>query len=199
MGVALKDEQVNSSNSKKNKRRRRKKRRTEDFSSDSSSSSEDDSDNNKDSDNVTTSQQDIENDKDNNNNITIDDINMHSDSEEASTKIQPLKIVDETRSKLQKIDINSQPSISLLTQQKMQSGFKNNQLNLEKISSKIESERDALANDYLSLMASTYSEDVDELRKKPDFTEKSLPLLAKLLKSGANIFDDETLKAVISK
>lgn len=56
-----------------------------------------------------------------------------------------------------------------------------------------------LTQQYLKLFANEFNEDIEELRKKPDFTDKSLVILAKALQSGSNIFDPSTLQALIEK
>ena len=68
---------------------------------------------------------------------------------------------------------------------------------MEAAKSTINSDRETLENEYLKFMASSFSEDLDELRKKPDFTDKSLVLLAKTLQSGGSLFDENELKALL--
>lgn len=54
-----------------------------------------------------------------------------------------------------------------------------------------------LKNSYLELMFENYGEDINSLRKAPDFTNKSLVMLANVLKDGSAMFDVETLKAIL--
>lgn len=54
-----------------------------------------------------------------------------------------------------------------------------------------------LKNSYLELMFENYGEDINSLRKAPDFTNKSLVMLANVLKDGAAMFDVETLKTIL--
>lgn len=55
-----------------------------------------------------------------------------------------------------------------------------------------------LHQQYLKYFANEYSDDIDELRKKPDFTDKLLVILAKALQLGANMFDEQTLLAILN-
>lgn len=163
----------------KNSRRRRKKRRTEDFSSDSESSSSSSS-----------SPSDVEETAETKDitNVNIDDIDIGSDNEEQSKDPQnPRKdfnqlISTETREQINKIKFTKKTD---------------EDKNSEQETTSIRKAREQLDQEFLGLMASTYSDDLDELRKKPDFTEKSLILLAKTLQSSSNIFDRDSLEALL--
>ena len=48
-------------------------------------------------------------------------------------------------------------------------------------------------------MTNEFGDDLDELRKKPDFTEKSLVILAKTLQLGVNMFDIDVLNGLIQE
>ncbi len=52
-------------------------------------------------------------------------------------------------------------------------------------------------NALVALMANTYSDDLDTLRKSTDFNEKSLPMLVKSLSSGINCFDMAVIENII--
>ena len=54
-------------------------------------------------------------------------------------------------------------------------------------------EKQELDKKFLHLMASQHGDDLDELRKKTDFNEKSLAILIQTLQSGRNIFDKQEL------
>lgn len=54
-----------------------------------------------------------------------------------------------------------------------------------------------LLDDYLKSMTNEFQDNVEELRKVPDFTGKSILILAKTLTSGINIFDSKTLDAIL--
>lgn len=62
----------------------------------------------------------------------------------------------------------------------------------------VKQDRQHLESAYLAYMADKFSEDLDQLRKKPDFTDRSIVLLAKTLQLGSNMFDEDTLEAVLN-
>lgn len=166
-----KNEQIK--NRVKKNSRRRKKRRTEDFSSLSLSSSESESERE-----VAPTADDVKEDI-----VEVDDADMVSDSED------PRALSDETRVQLSAIK---------LTSMALSAGSGRN-VDTAKVSETLARDRSELNKEFLTLMASTFSNDLDELRKKPDFSLKSLPILAKALQSGANMFDEDTLNAILSK
>lgn len=155
--------------------RRRKKRRTEDFSSDESSSSS------------SSSSSDEENEDDAEEPVSkpavvsIDDIDIDSDAEEALEKNEALPA-----------DI--QKKIDTI---KFAPGIEPNAKNASQIKEAVRKDKAQLENEYLGLMAANFGDDLDQLRKRPDFTDKSLVLLAKVLQSGSNMFDADTLDAVL--
>lgn len=168
----------------KSSRRRRKKRRTEDFSSDesSSSSSSSDSDNDKEEDEIKASDN-IEIGKTPN----IDDIDIDSDDEKIiSNKNETELLSQETQKQINEIKFTSNTLNS-----------NNTTKTAEEIKQTVDKNRNDLEAQFLGLMASNFSDDLDELRKKPDFTDKSLVMLAKVLQSGSNIFDEDSLDALI--
>ncbi|KAJ9097995.1 hypothetical protein QFC19_006547 [Naganishia cerealis] len=159
-------------------RRRRKKRRTEDFSdSSSSSSSLSDEDTHMDE-----SKQNDENETE----AAIETIEEPTYDAKKSTAPEPLTL--EQQRHLQRIKLTT----TAPTQ-----GINNRNIDMEAAKSTINSDRETLENEYLKFMASSFSEDLDELRKKPDFTDKSLVLLAKTLQSGGSLFDENELKALL--
>lgn len=163
----------------KNSRRRRKKRRTEDFSSDSDSSSSSSS-----------SPSDVEETSETKeiSTVNIDDIDIVSDNEEKFIDPQNPRndfnqlISNETREQINRINFTKK-----IDEDK----------NSEQEKTSIKKAREQLDQEFLGLMASTYSDDLDELRKKPDFTDKSLIMLAKTLQSSSNIFDRDSLEALL--
>lgn len=52
-------------------------------------------------------------------------------------------------------------------------------------------------NEFLGLIFENYGEDINSLREAPDFTNKSLVILANVLKEGSSMFDVETLKTIL--
>lgn len=150
-------------------RRRKKKRRTEDFSSDSSSSSEDEAPPAP----AEQAAEDIAQD------INIDGVDVHSDDEAPDHD----EVSAEAKQRLDRIKFTLIPEEVKDT--KAQDDI-------------IKKDRAQLEQEFLGVMAMNFSEDLDELRKKPDFTDKSLVILAKTLQAGSNIFDEDALSALIS-
>lgn len=181
------------------KSRRRKKRRTADSSdSDSSSSSDNESDN-----------MEVEETQEN---AEISDVEL-SDNEASnnnSSKEQDKEILGkETKDKLSNIPFTT----TQLTQKGGSNADRKANLDLKKVDETIEQAKtdlknnkiiqergDAsknLKNDYLGLMFQNYGEDINDLRKAPDFTNKSLVLLANVLKEGSNMFETDSLKTIL--
>ena len=180
----------------KSNRRRRKKRRTEDFSSDSESSSSSSSSSSDElMDDAAEEPKPIEETK----NINIDDIDIDSDkeadinSQDKQGQLRPEPLSNETHEKLSNIKLTTSKLTSV------SGSSKNNNIDLNQVKKTLAKDKDKLNNEYLMLMASSFSNDLDELRKKPDFTDKSLVLLAKTLQSGSNMFDEETLNAILEQ
>jgi ribosome assembly protein 3 len=163
-------------NKPKSNRRRNKKRRTEDFSD--SSSSESSSDN----------ESEVE-ERENEANDTI--IEEELDAVLSDVETENAKTNDEdflkTKGKLQ--------TIHLTKTQLNEANVKN--LNTAKIAGHLKKDTKDLENDYMGLMFENYGEDINNLRNASDFNERSLSILANALKNGGNIFDEETLKAVV--
>lgn len=176
----------------KNNRRKKKKRRTEDFSSDSESSSSS-SDSNSDS--------EVDEDHKLQSNIQkgneiVEDIQIDADVdlEEQPPQIKglaPEPLDAEQISQVQQIKLTT-TKLSAVSANKVSSG------ELEQIEGTLKKDREQLNQAFLLLMAGQYANDMDALRKRPDFTDKSLVILAKTLQSGANMFDEETLRTVLN-
>ncbi|GEQ71828.1 hypothetical protein JCM33374_g5514 [Metschnikowia sp. JCM 33374] len=163
---------------KQTKNRRRKKRRTEDFSSDSDS----DSSSSSESGTVETTEKAADKTQDKQQpHISIDDMDIASDTEEKA---------EEDDSHLSREIQEKVDSIKFTTTQNQ---------SLAEAKETIQKDRQALENNYLAYMASNFSDDLDQLRKKPDFTGNSIVLLAKTLQSGSNMFDSETLDALLKE
>lgn len=175
----------------KSNRRRRKKRRTEDFSSDSESSSSSDES----MADTTEEAKPIKETK----GINIDDIDIVSDeegeanSQNKQTQLRPEPLTNETHEKLSNIKLTTTKLTSV------GANSKNSNIDINQVKKVLSKDKDQLNNEYLMLMASSFSNDLDELRKKPDFTDKSLVMLAKTLQSGSNMFDEDTLNAILEQ
>ncbi|QLL34828.1 hypothetical protein HG536_0H02030 [Torulaspora globosa] len=73
----------------------------------------------------------------------------------------------------------------------------------KKLSSALEGQRTSRTdaenkNAYLSIMFENYGEEINSLRDAPDFTNKSLVMLANVLKDGTGMFDVDTLKTILN-
>lgn len=154
--------------------RRRKKRRTEDFSSDSSSSDSE-------TEQVADSGEQESATKDSivQTEVNIDDIDIESENEKDLDPEDTI-LLEETKQQLAKVKFTV-----------------TNNLLFNESKEAVRKDRGQLENEYLAFMASNFADDLDELRKKPDFKETSIVMLAKTLQSGANMFDDETLEALL--
>ena len=157
---------------KQKRNRRRKKRRTEDFSSDSDSDSDSSS-------SSAPSDKEEETEKPTAN-INIDDIDIESDTEHATERANDEPLSAETQQQLKKIKFTSTANQSIAEAKET-----------------VRKDRQQLENEFLAHMATGFANDLDELRKKPDFNEKSIVILAKTLQSGSNMFDEETLNALL--
>ncbi|KAG7193110.1 ribosome assembly protein 3 [Scheffersomyces spartinae] len=165
---------------------------TEDFSSDSESSSSS-SDSNSDS--------EVDEDHKLQSNIQkgneiVEDIQIDADVdlEEQPPQIKglaPEPLDAEQISQVQQIKLTT-TKLSAVSANKVSSG------ELEQIEGTLKKDREQLNQAFLLLMAGQYANDMDALRKRPDFTDKSLVILAKTLQSGANMFDEETLRTVLN-
>ncbi|AOW26145.1 ribosome assembly protein 3 [Candida albicans L26] len=180
-------------NNKKRSNRRRKKRRTEDFSSSSESSSSSSSE----SDHEDLDEPEKEISKQD---INIDDIDIESDNENSAlTNDKGNKLIPQNLSITEKQQLSTVPftttSISNITNDNQ---IKNTP-NINEISKNLDQKKTQLNNEFLKIMTTEFGDDLDELRKKPDFTEKSLVILAKTLQSGVNMFDIDVLNGLIQE
>lgn len=158
--------------------RRRKKRRTQDSSSESSSDSSDHSES------------------------EVESKQLHPASETVTAKKPDFDIDDiDIESDQEKEDVNDENIISETTLKQMDAvKFTTTEnLPLEEARDQIKRDRLELENEFLAQMATTFANELDELRQKPDFSDKSIVLLAKTLQSGSNMFDEETLEALLTK
>lgn len=184
---------TNTVNNKKPNRRSRKKRRTQDFSSSEESSSSSSSSEAESDAEIELDQPSLNN-NDNNRNINIDDIDIDSDNETSNNRRIPENLSIQQKQQLQSVSFTTTPvsnftTTSITTTKNIPNG--NN------INNQLDQTKTELNNRYLKLMAMEFENDLDELRKKPDFNENSLVLLAKTLQSGVNMFDPDSLNALL--
>ena len=191
---------INIKNQKANKKsRRRKKRRTADSSDSDSSSS---------SDNETATMQVDEPAEE----VNVSDVEL-SDNESVRKTDTPEEIFDDsTKDKLSNIHFTT----TELTQRGASTGDKKGNVDLKKVEDAITAGNEnvqklasaqtsfpsgkskaALKQQYLGVMFENYGEDINKLRQAPDFTNKSLVLLANVLKEGSNMFDTDSLEAIL--
>ncbi|SCU95741.1 LANO_0E11232g1_1 [Lachancea nothofagi CBS 11611] len=180
------------------KTRRSKKRRTAEVSdSDSSSSS---------------SSSDAESEKENNEGSAINGasesqpMEEHSDLEISEEGVmEDIKLDDdETLGDATRQILNDIPLTSTELSENPRKNINNIDLSqiqqtLQEAQNKVSSTKDEgqLKNSYLSVVFKHYGEDVNSLREAPDFTPKSLVLLANVLKDGGHMFDIDTLRTVV--
>ncbi|SMN22797.1 similar to Saccharomyces cerevisiae YLR221C RSA3 Protein with a likely role in ribosomal maturation, required for accumulation of wild-type levels of large (60S) ribosomal subunits [Maudiozyma saulgeensis] len=180
------------------KSRRRKKRRTAD-SSDSESSSSSDNE----SITMEVSNTPI--------NAEVSDVEL-SDNESAGKEADEEVLDTATKDKLSAIAFTT----TQLTQRGGSSSDKKDAMDLKKVGETVETAKTNLVNsdlvqnaiksgenskdlkkEYLGLMFENYGEDINALRNAPDFTNKSLVLLANVLKEGSNMFETDSLKTIL--
>ncbi|CAB4255172.1 similar to Saccharomyces cerevisiae YLR221C RSA3 Protein with a likely role in ribosomal maturation, required for accumulation of wild-type levels of large (60S) ribosomal subunits [Maudiozyma barnettii] len=180
------------------KSRRRKKRRTADSSESESSSS---SDNESGTLEVTETP----------NNAEVSDVEL-SDNEPESKEVDEKILDNTTKDKLSDIPFTT----TQLTQRGSSSGDKKGTIDMKKVGETVEAAKTEMVNsnliqnainsgenskdlkkEYLGLMFDNYGEDINALRNAPDFTNKSLVLLANVLKEGSNMFETDSLKTIL--
>ena len=189
------------------KSRRRKKRRTADISDSSesdSSSSSSDSD-------IQVNADDNKNSVNSKNGQRIDqplsDIELSDDDLPKKSQYNDELLSQDTKEKLSNIHYTTTELTQRFTQNHKYDHNHNTDLkkvgeilreatsNLNKASSKTASAD--LQNEYLGMLFQNYGDDINSLRNAPDFTNKSLVLLANVLKDGSKMFDVDTLKALV--
>ncbi|SCU85352.1 LADA_0D07008g1_1 [Lachancea dasiensis] len=180
------------------KTRRSKKRRTVEVSDSESSSDSSSSGAESDVDGADKLALGDPNDKERVDAVQLSDVEL-SDAEETVEKNVGETLGNTTRQVLNEIpftktDLSENPrkNVNTIDLSKIESAIEEAQ---NKISS-TESEGQ-LKNSYLSVLFNHYGEDINSLREAPDFTPKSLVLLANVLKDGGHMFDIDTLRTVV--
>lgn len=189
---------VKSKNNKKS--RRRKKRRTADSSDSESSSSSSDNES------ITIEAEDT------NIKAEVSDVELSDNDVEMGVETHDERLSNTTKDKLLDIPFTTTD----LTQRGGSSTDRKANIDLKKVNETVQSAKlnlegtdlvkNALAtdnttkdlkNEYLELVFQNYGEDINALREAPDFTTKSLVLLANVLKDGTNMFDTDNLKTIL--
>ncbi|CAD1809859.1 Ribosome-assembly protein 3 family protein [Candida parapsilosis] len=180
---------------RKTSNRRRKKRRTEDFSSSSESSSSSSS---------SSSESDSEDEANNKDvpptaeQITMDDIELDTVEEPSkSAKKAPDDLTVQQKQQLSSIPFLITP-VSEITNPNTTNALKSIP-NFTEVTNSIGQSKQEINTRFLKLMTKEFENDIDELRKKPDFKEASLTVLAKTLQSGANMFDVDVLEGLLGE
>ncbi|CAI4046805.1 hypothetical protein N7582_003902 [Saccharomyces uvarum] len=208
---------INTKSTKKS--RRRKKRRTADVSSSSDSSSDSSSFSENEVEEATkeTAEETVtedgkihqglsngkNEDEDKDVEMEVSDVELSDEEKDESLKLNSKEIIDDsTKISLSKL---SEPS---------RSQNKDNFLNASKIAENIKSarseynglaesftprgkEKSKLREEYLNLLFTNYGDDINRLRSAPDFTNKSLSILADVLDEGIGMFDIGELESIL--
>lgn len=188
------------------KSRRRKKRRTTDISdssdSDSSSSSSDNDvqvNDDHDTNGINTNNEQIVDQ-------SLSDIELSDDELPKKSQYNEELLCQDTKEKLSNIPY----TITELTERSNQNHkYDNHNTDLKKVGKTLKEATTNinkalnkpisadLQNEYLGMLFQNYGDDINSLRNAPDFTNKSLVLLANVLKDGSKMFDVDTLKTIV--
>ncbi|KAH3902095.1 Rsa3p SCDLUD_001908 [Saccharomycodes ludwigii] len=185
----------NNNNKKNNRNRKKKKRRTAAVSSSSESDS---------------SESDSSNENENGNAIVSkgeEDVQL-TDNEDEQQAIIPLSnkqeslynegLTLETKKKLISVNLNN---INI-----NKNGINGNRIgnstvteeDLNKISEDLDTlDEKTIKNKYLGMIFENYGDDINKLKDVPDFTNRSLVILANTLKEGVKMFDKDNLSTIL--
>ncbi|AET39212.1 Rsa3p Ecym_4133 [Eremothecium cymbalariae DBVPG len=184
----------------KKKSKRRKKRRTqlesdvESLSSSSSSSEEE----------ASSSDNDPESEE-KEDNIELSDTELTIAANEKKDGFTAEKLDDSTRSSLNNIQLTKTELSSRhvfhntnnVDLKAVNDIINTGETNLAMASNASGKSLGSLKNEYLNMLFEHFGEDVNQLRNAPDFTNKSLVMLANVLKDGGDMFDLETFKTIL--
>ena len=201
------------------KNRRRKKRRTADVSSSSESSSSDSSSDNekeevkkesiKEEDNANHKidhdfSKDNNEDKDDDIEIEVSDVEL-TDEESKDIKSNSKEIIDDlTKISLRKIPepSRSQKKDVFMNSSKIAQNIKLSRDEYNELAENFTpkgNDKSKIREEYLNLLFENYGDDINRLRSAPDFTNKSLSILADALQEGIGMFDIGELESVLKK
>ncbi|AAS54671.1 AGR181Wp [Eremothecium gossypii ATCC 10895] len=179
----------------KKRANRRKKRRTqaESDSSDSSDSSE-------------SSQPSADEQEAKTDDVAVELSDVELSDSENKTVSHSEKLDDESKAKLKSIQLTATDLSSKFALQQnrnidLQKAGREVDHGLEKLAKldaqTSEQESGRLKTGYINMLFEHVGEDVNQLRNAPDFTPKSLVVLANALKDGGDMFDIESLRALV--
>lgn len=191
--------EVRAAKSVAKKSRRRKKRRTVDVSDSSDSDSSSDNDSGKENDKAVevVEEEDIQLTDDEA--IGAQNVAKENNVEKLDDRVRDqLNTIPFTRTELTDRTDYSKGQGADLTKVK-----ESLEQDRKKLSSALESQTTSKVasenkNAYLNMMFENYGEEINSLRNAPDFTNKSLVMLANVLKDGTGMFDVDTLKTILS-
>lgn len=191
--------EVRAAKSVAKKSRRRKKRRTVDVSDSSDSDSSSDNDSGKENDKAVevVEEEDIQLTDDEA--IGAQNVAKENNVEKLDDRVKDqLNTIPFTRTELTDRTDYSKGQGADLTKVK-----ESLEQDRKKLSSALESQTTSKVasenkNAYLNMMFENYGEEINSLRNAPDFTNKSLVMLANVLKDGTGMFDVDTLKTILS-
>ncbi|KAL2709284.1 Ribosome assembly protein 3 [Kluyveromyces marxianus] len=175
------------------RKNRRKKRRTQDVSDSESSSSSSSS-----SDGEEVQNQDLDQDE--------DQVEASVEASVAEMDVDVVLSDDELPREMSKDTVERLSEVKLTTSDLTGThGIHLGNIDLQKMAGNLDASREkfqgqdksGLKNEYLSMLFESYGDDMNELRQAPDFTNKTLVMLANVLKDGGDMFDVETLKTVV--
>lgn len=191
--------EVRAAKSVAKKSRRRKKRRTVDVSDSSDSDSSSDNDSGKENDKAVevVEEEDIQLTDDEA--VGAQNVAKENNVEKLDDRVRDqLNTIPFTRTELTDRTDYSKGQGADLTKVK-----ESLEQDRKKLSSALESQTTSKVasenkNAYLNMMFENYGEEINSLRNAPDFTNKSLVMLANVLKDGTGMFDVDTLKTILS-
>lgn len=205
---------INTKSTKKN--RRRKKRRTADVSSSDSSSSDSSLENEKEEIQNGTIKENVigngkidhvlskGNDKDEHEDIEMEvsDVEL-TDEESKDLRLNSKEVIDDfTKISLSKIPepMKSQKKDSFMNASKIAENIKLAREEYNELAEKFTpkgKDKTKVREEYLNLLFENYGDDISHLRSAPDFTNKSLSVLADALQEGIGMFDIGELELVL--
>ncbi|CDO96020.1 unnamed protein product [Kluyveromyces dobzhanskii CBS 2104] len=198
---------ITKSNKKKNRRKKRRTQDVSDSSSDSSSDSEHSSVEENGNESKPKKQAEIVEEEEEEE-VVLSDIDMDNEDNESELKSNGKhdrkeggSLTPETIDRLNQVKLTTSDFTGNIGVHMGNIDLKKMSATLDESSSKLlesnKKNKSGLKNQYLSMLFESYGDDMNELRNAPDFTSKTLVMLANVLKDGGDMFDLETLKTIV--
>lgn len=182
---------INSNKSRSRNQRRRKKRRTQNVSDSESSSS---------SPSNQSSYEESEVETNNDIDVQLSDIDLSDTEKEITKKFEREGLDDVTLGLLDQVlltktDLTSKNAVDInnIDLNKTFELLEDNKADM----TRLKATQGNMKNSYLNMLFEHYGEDINKLRDAPDFTNKSLVMLANVLKDGGDMFDSDSLKTIV--